>query len=230
MDAKVVLGIHSHVSTETEGSFNQFVDGHAWISVNREGGTEFYGLWPDTHPNIEDNGPESDIRRGLESGHPAIASRYYELSSAQTERLETALSANIEWRYTNTCASWASETVEHVTGERVKADDVLGLETPRQLIESIRELERVQRTSPDTPRPPEAGAPSKSSLGSWSTEAQHAHENPLLAELSRRLSDPDRLQAWNDEVAEHRRDLDAQRTREDAELGRPAVSHGLVLS
>ena len=44
---RVVLGIHSHVDPNTEGSFNQFVDGHAWISVTRNGQTETYGLWPD---------------------------------------------------------------------------------------------------------------------------------------------------------------------------------------
>lgn len=37
MSDKVVLGIHSHVDPNTQGSFNQFVDGHAWISVTRNG-------------------------------------------------------------------------------------------------------------------------------------------------------------------------------------------------
>ena len=55
---KIVLGIHSRVDPNTEGYFNEFIDGHAWISVTRNGRTETYGLWPDDHPNpnVKDNG------------------------------------------------------------------------------------------------------------------------------------------------------------------------------
>lgn len=44
MSDKVVLGIHSHVDPNTQGSFNQFVDGHAWISVTRNGQTTIRAL------------------------------------------------------------------------------------------------------------------------------------------------------------------------------------------
>lgn len=43
-DDRVVPGIHSHVDPRTEGSFNRFIDGHAWISVTRNDRTETYGL------------------------------------------------------------------------------------------------------------------------------------------------------------------------------------------
>lgn len=58
-----------------QGSFNQFIDGHAWISVTRSGETQYYGLWPDGHPGAGDNGPETDIRVGLETRFKPSASR-----------------------------------------------------------------------------------------------------------------------------------------------------------
>lgn len=225
MDDKVVLGVHSHVSANTEGSSNEFIDGHAWISVTRGGRTEVFGLWPDNHPNVDDNGRGTDIRAGLEAGYPATASRYFELGGEQTRRLESLLSENVTWRYTNTCASWASETVERVTGQRVKADDVLGFETPRKLIESIRELEREHPTSLDVPQPANATPRSSGSHGRVSVDGPAAKENALWAVLVNRLDDPQRLQAWNDEVAGHRREFDAAQARADPRSDDPDRTH-----
>lgn len=230
MDEKVVLGIHSHVSANTEGSSNEFIDGHAWISVTRDGRTEVFGLWPDNHPNVEDNGRSTDIRKGLEAGYPATASRYFELNEAQSQRLESLLDENVTWRYTNTCASWASETVERATGQRVKADDVLGFETPRKLIESIRELEREHPTSLDVPQPANAVPRSSGSFGSVSVDGQAPQENALWAELANRLDDPQRLQAWTDQVAEHRRELDAAQARTDPRKDDPDRTHAVGLA
>lgn len=156
MTDRVVLGIHSYADPATEGSFNQLIDGHAWISVTRSGVTEVYGLWPDDHPTRDlDNGAGTDIRHGLESGYPPTASRYYELTPEQATRLEARLRENVTWGYTNTCASWASETVSRVTGQDLDAGELLGLtDTPRQLIESIRKLERQRDTSPANPIAP----------------------------------------------------------------------------
>lgn len=117
MSDKVVLGIHSHVDPNTQGSFNQFVDGHAWISVTRNGQTTFHGLWPDDHPRVEDNGPRSDIREGMEARSTPSASRFYELTPEQVKRLDQALGENVTWSYGNTCASWATSTVNNVTGQ-----------------------------------------------------------------------------------------------------------------
>lgn len=61
--SKTILGIHSNVS----GDAQDFTSGHAWISINRNGTTEVYGLWPDSHHRTIDNGDKSDIRIGLES-------------------------------------------------------------------------------------------------------------------------------------------------------------------
>ena len=41
------------------------------------------------------------------------------------------------WRYTNNCASFASERFEEVTGVDIDADDWLGIETPREIGDSI---------------------------------------------------------------------------------------------
>lgn len=215
-DDTVVLGIHSHVDPNTEGSANRFADGHAWISVTRNGHTEYFGLWPDGHPNVKDNGSGSDIRRGLEDGYPAAANRYFELSPEQVQKLGVALSENVEWRYTNTCASWAGETVEAVTGQRINANDTMGLETPRKLIESIRALEREHRTSPDAPLVPDAKAGS-SSLGASSTPAPAPLLNDALQEqLVRLVEDPQRQQAWAAQVEAHRAGFAAQDERSTA--------------
>lgn len=158
MDDKVILGIHSYVdeNTQRNGNFAQrLTDGHAWLTVTRNGQTEYYGLWPDNHPTRNlDNGAGSDIRVGLESGITPTASRYYQLDAAQVKLLDAALKENVSWRYTNTCASWASETTQQVTGRHVDADDVLGVETPRELVQSLRALEARQATSLQHPLAP----------------------------------------------------------------------------
>lgn len=173
---KVVLGIHSTVNPGTEGSVSQLIDGHAWISVTRDGKTEVYGLWPDDHPKVKDNGDKTDIRRGMEAGQTATANRYYELTPEQATRLESRLRDNVTWGYGNTCASWASDTVYRVTGERVQGAELLGLtDTPRQLIDSIRKLERQRDTTPAQPL--QAGEiPSSSSL--FGALHGDAHANP----------------------------------------------------
>lgn len=169
MEDKVVLGVHSQISGQQDGSFNEFIDGHSWISVTRNGKTEYYGLWPDNHQDVQDNGSGTDIRVGMEKHATADASRYYELTAKQTQQLEAALKENVAWEYTNTCASWASETAERITGERIEATEFLSIETPRQLIESLRGLERTHPTTSAEPRPA-AEAPAKSS-SSYATSA-----------------------------------------------------------
>jgi hypothetical protein len=147
----IILGIHSNV-----GSSADFSDGHAWLSVSRDGVITNYGLWPDEHPRIIAMGlsdkKKSDIRVGMEDGQTSKAARYYKLKIKQVAILEEKLRENITWGYTNTCAAWASETVYAVTGEDVGADDTLGFETPRKLTESIEKLEKNRKTSADNPQ------------------------------------------------------------------------------
>lgn len=142
-----VLGIHSNVA----GDVNGFTSGHAWISVRSASSTDFYGLWPDAHPRVIDNGDASDVRVNLEVGAHAVASRYYRLQAGQTMRLNLLLNRPATWRYTNNCSSWATELLVQVLGEDVDSDDWGGLETPRELGATILRLERRHRTSPRQP-------------------------------------------------------------------------------
>jgi hypothetical protein len=171
MSDDVILGVHSNVrkgQTDPEtGEPYGFDAGHAWISVTRDGKITHYGLWPDAHPSVEDNGSASDIRTGMEDGDRPAASRYYRLNGEQAAKLEGLLKANETWGYTNNCSSWARDTVEAVTGVHLNADDagVLWTETPRQLGDSIHRLEEKDRTSPEGPNTPPP-AKGSSSLGS----------------------------------------------------------------
>lgn len=145
----MVLGIHSNAV----GDDNDFSAGHAWLTITHDGKTTHYGLWPDAHPNVLDNGGGSDIRIGLEASASAQASRFYRLSDAQAKHFNALMKAKVAWRYTHTCASWASEIVAEVVNEDVDADDWAGFETPRELGRSIQALEAKQPTSFGSPKP-----------------------------------------------------------------------------
>lgn len=98
-----------------------------------------YGLWPDAHPNTVDNGDATDIRTSFPgddvSGYGYI---YCEpISDKKKQMLDDLVGVNVEWTCTNSCASFASETFRGVTGTDVDADDFLGIETPREISESI---------------------------------------------------------------------------------------------
>ncbi|MGO1071036.1 hypothetical protein [Lysobacter sp. CA199] len=157
--AKTVLGIHTNAGPGPNGEPAGLTDGHAWISVTRNGHTEVYGLWPNDHPRFaaENPHPESNIRQGIEVGRgfEPTASRYIELTPEQEKKLDAALKEKVTWGYTNTCASWASDVTEKTTGQRISASELLGItDTPRQLYESINELEKKQPTAPDKGAPP----------------------------------------------------------------------------
>ena len=95
---------------------------------------------------------KSDIRTGMEDGQASESVRYYKLSIKQAATLEIKLKENVRWKYTNTCASWASETVDSVTGENINANDTLGFETPRNVTKSIESLEKIRPTSKSNPK------------------------------------------------------------------------------
>jgi hypothetical protein len=144
----MILGIHSNVAGDT----HEFIAGHAWLSITEGGVTTFYGLWPDAHPDVVDNGAGSDIRVGLEANARAVASRYYKLSDAQAKQFKALMKSNVAWRYTNNCSSWASEVVSEIVGEDVDSDDYFGLETPRELGRNILLLERTDPTTMYAPK------------------------------------------------------------------------------
>jgi hypothetical protein len=144
----MILGIHSNVAGDT----HEYTAGHAWLTITESGVTTFYGLWPDAHPNVVDNGDGTDIRAGMEGAAQAVASRYYKLSDAQAKQFKALMKSNVAWRYTNTCASWASEVVYEIVGEDVDSDDHLGFETPRELGRNILLLEKTDPTTPFAPK------------------------------------------------------------------------------
>jgi hypothetical protein len=148
---EIILGVHSNVSANAA-----LTDGHAWLTVSRDGVVTAYGLWPDDHPRIVAMGlndaNKSDIRIGMEAGSPSVSSRFYKLTVNQTILLNKKLKENITWGYTNTCASWASSTASSVTRENVDADEFFVTDTPRKLTETILKLEKFRPTSSGNPK------------------------------------------------------------------------------
>jgi hypothetical protein len=86
------------------------------------------------------------------------------LTAAQHATLLAAVAQSQAWTYTNTCASFASEIFEEVTGIDVDADEFAGLETPREIGESIVEKNGGTATPSGTP-PPAPGPTGSSSSG-----------------------------------------------------------------
>lgn len=171
---RVVLGIHSR------GGQGGLTDGHAWITVKRGNSPiEYYGLWPDDHPMVKDNGAGTDIRSGMEKTQRSDADRYYDLSPAQTKALDQALRENVTWELNNNCSSWASETVSRVTGKHIDAGTWLPtVETPNALIDTIRELESRQPTSPTKPEVNEPAREERSSNSLGQNDSSQERSNP----------------------------------------------------
>lgn len=234
---RAVLGIHTNTVPDAP-----LIDGHAWLTITRDGKTEAYGLWPADHPRFSQEAapPATDIRRGIENNFEATASRYYELTPDQLRTFEAATREMATWGYTNTCASWASDTAYRVTGERVNASELVGLtDTPRQIRESIEELEKDRSTSHDAPRQPPEDQERGSSSGSLSmTDAQEPQIEQLLASAG----DPERMriamkalqesahgQAFAAEVSAHAAQLThAGQARGDRERARNEAAQQLA--
>ena len=222
----VILGVHSNVrqgqiDPETGKPYG-FDAGHAWISVTRDGKTTNYGLWPDGHPSVEDNGKGSDIRTGMEDGDTPAASRYYRLAPDQTAKLDGLLKANETWGYTNNCSSWVRDTAQAVTGAHLNADDpgVLWTETPRQLGDSIQRLEDRDKTSPESPTtpPPAKGSSSLSARADLSDTSRQLLQDS--EQHVRRLAEQNGL-PW-DQGMDNTVAAVARRARDDGLTG---ISH-----
>lgn len=210
---RVVLGIHTNTKPGAP-----LIDGHAWLTITRDGKTEAYGLWPANHPRFgnETTPPATDIRRGIENNFDATASRYYALSSEQLREFEAASREKVTWGYSNTCASWASDTVYRVTGERVIASEIGGLtDTPREIRESIDALERQQDTSRDAPREP-VDAPKE--RGSSSSSLSMEGDREMLQSIRKGVAGIDQ---------QYGREFDPTSERLSASLLATAKSNGL---
>lgn len=156
-----VLGIHSNVDSGAKSG------GHAWISLTLNGATTTYGLWPDEHPNVVDNGSGTDIRVGMEDSEIAKVSRYYSLNEIQLTQLRAIIAQNKTWHVYYNCSSWATFVVSKVMKEDIAAEDwwVLGIDTPRKLGSALRQMELKNQTSKLAPLSLE-DVPNRSSSGS----------------------------------------------------------------
>ncbi|MEM8585617.1 MAG: hypothetical protein AAGF87_15165 [Bacteroidota bacterium] len=146
---KPILGIHSNVDPENAA----FDDGHAWVSLTQNGNTTFYGLWPDMHPAVPDNGNATDVRVNVENGF-ARYSRFLPIDEQQLEVFNNYIAINHTWQLTNNCSSFAQELFRTVTREDIPADEIIPgsfIETPRKLSEGIIQFESNYPTSSHRP-------------------------------------------------------------------------------
>jgi hypothetical protein len=160
-----VLGIHSNVDPDAG-----FTSGHAWVSVTDYSYgspvTTTYGLWPDAHPNVPDNGPDSDVRIGLEPA-TGLHNRFFLLSPSQYNAFVTFRQSHAEWSYIYTCANWAEDAYRAGTAETVDSSDNVLFGTPRKISASIVVLETDNPTTSDMPFEGGEDASSSSSGSSW---------------------------------------------------------------
>lgn len=158
-----IIGVHSNVV-----GGKVLTDGHAWISMHFENGrSTSVGLWvegdllqsrrfiKDPIGFMSDSAEKFEINFGLEDqkGYKAAASRYYFLEETQAKQATRVLGEFSGWRFTNTCASWATEVVKRLTGEKLDSGEFAGLtNTPRALGAAIAAKEKVNPTSLSLPK------------------------------------------------------------------------------
>lgn len=155
-----ILGVHSNVAGDAA-----LTDGHAWLSMHFQNGRfTTIGLWTTTldEPRrfIKDPtgfmlGETFDVEFGRETAkaYRAKASRYYRLTQTEARSATRVLTTNASWRFSNTCASWATNVVRGLTGEELGSSEWGGwTNTPRALANAIVALERKQPTSLASPK------------------------------------------------------------------------------
>lgn len=131
------ISIRSNVSSDAA-----MTDGHAWINDSSEDGIDTsYGLWPDAHPAVDDNGSATDVRKNLEVkfgyNDKYVAQKSFPLTKTQYKKFTKFVTKQATWRYTHTCADWARDAIKAATGIRLDVDDWFGFETPRELSRSL---------------------------------------------------------------------------------------------
>lgn len=127
-----ILSIRSNVTSNQD-----LTAGHAWLVDTYEGSEQTWGLWPDGHPKVVDNGDGTDVRSNMEAGQQAVSSRSYRLTNAQYRQFQRYLLVPDTWSYGHTCADWARDGMQAATGINLDVDDYLGIETPRELSETL---------------------------------------------------------------------------------------------
>lgn len=154
-ETKQSLCIYSNVADGVGSPNPGLTAGHAAIlfadSSTEPDTVTTYGLWPDDHPDVVNNGAGTDIRTNF-AGDAVVGYPYvYCEPITQQERadLNALVAGNVEWTCTNNCASFASETFYDVTGTDIDNDDTLGFDTPREIGKSIRAANGGSNIPPD---------------------------------------------------------------------------------
>ena len=173
-----VIGIHSNVTGDAG-----LTDGHAWLSMQFTNGKHTtVGLWTTTlfesrrmskDPTGVILDESFDVNFGLEEqkNYQPAASRYYKLSEAQAKRAVAIMGSYTGWRFTNTCASWATKVVRELLGEELASSELGGLtQTPRALGQAILQLEARDPTSVTNPKKIITNPVVKGSLAQWQTD------------------------------------------------------------
>jgi hypothetical protein len=158
-----VLGVHSSVIGDAG-----LTDGHAWISLHYSNGkTATVGLWAtdsltglrhfiyDPIGISDSTAEKGEVQWNLELNrhYHAKARRYYSLQPYQVHRIVKVLGAYTGWRFTCTCATWATGVVKQLVGEDLDSSELLGAtNTPRALGNAISKLEALIPTSVEMPR------------------------------------------------------------------------------
>lgn len=148
-----VVGIHSNVDSDAD-----LTGGHAWLSVSSVEGNikNTYSLWPDNHPLFEGGDPKgeiSDVRVNIELDNGYAESDanhgyYVYITKSEANALNDFITDYDEWGYLHTCADWSRDSFRVATGIKMDVDDIFGIETPRELSQSI---EEKGANTPQTP-------------------------------------------------------------------------------
>lgn len=134
------------------GHFPDKIAGHAGLLLI-DGTTDTPTIttcagWPDDHPDIIakglNNGDGSDMRKDFFRDKQFSVDIFpfvycARISDEQYKDLLNEVNKDYQWSCLNNCASFAARTFGEVTGIDIDEDDVFGIDTPREIGESIRE-------------------------------------------------------------------------------------------
>jgi len=178
-----ILGIHTDVpDDESPGA------SHAWVTLEKDGTTRSFGLYPDNQEVIECgqeagwNGSGTHVREGIDSDRIPTSSIYQELTPEQEDKFWQAMDGPQEYSTRhNNCAHWASDTWEQTTGQNlevkhqidspfetgktVNVDSPIGLEHSIQeaQLEQNQTVAQVQTVKPESASTTDQPPPKKES-------------------------------------------------------------------
>jgi len=131
------ISIHSNVPPDSD-----FTAGHSWIEIKNKktGKKTTYGLWTDKLKSGGVKGtPGKGVNVNLEkkNGYKTSHSLSVDISAEQVKSFDDYTKEPDEWSPSHTCADWARDGFNNITGINLDVDDYLGIETPRELSRAI---------------------------------------------------------------------------------------------